>query len=110
MQKQIRAVDDFDGCGKLPPKEQLAMPNINSVVNDQIRRLARREINAGTKVVRRATVQYRHAIAALKQQVAEIAKRLAQVERQRLSEGTASPEVPEKARFRAMGVKAHRAE
>ena len=85
------------------------MPNINSVVNDQIRRLARREINVGTKVVRRATVQYRHAIAALKKQVADLTKRLALVERHAPQEMTAPPEVLEKARFRAMGVKAHRA-
>lgn len=85
------------------------MPNITSVLNDQIRRLAKREIKANTKVVRSATVQYRHAIAALKRQVTDLTKRLALVEKHAPQEVTAPPEVLENARFRAMGVKAHRA-
>jgi len=52
------------------------MPNITSVLNDQIRRLAKREIKANTGVIRKATTQYRHAIAALKKQVAALTNRL----------------------------------
>ena len=85
------------------------MPNITSVLNDQIRRLAKREITANTKVVRRATTEYRHAIAALKRQVTDLTKRLAMVEKQAPKEITAPPEVLEKGRFRAIGVKSHRA-
>ena len=84
------------------------MPNIQPVLNDIIRRISRREITANTKVTRRATVQYRHAIAALKKQVADLTKRLALVEKQAPKEITAPPEVLEKGRFRAMGVRAHR--
>ena len=39
------------------------MANINAVVNEQIRRLARREINTGTRVVKRATAHFRRDIA-----------------------------------------------
>lgn len=85
------------------------MPNITSVLNDQIRRLAKREITANTKVVRRATVEYRHAIAALKRQVTDLTKRLAVVEKHAPKEVAVPPEVLEKGRFRAIGVKAHRA-
>jgi hypothetical protein len=53
-----------------------------SALNDQIRRLAKREITANTQIVRRATVEYRHAIASLKRQMTDIIKRLAQVEKQ----------------------------
>ena len=84
------------------------MPNITSVLNEQIRRLAKREIKANTKVVRKATVEYRHAIAALKRQVGDLTKRLAVVEKQAPKEVTVPPEVLEKGRFRAIGVKAHR--
>ncbi|MEI8198008.1 MAG: helix-turn-helix domain-containing protein, partial [Phycisphaerae bacterium] len=85
------------------------MPNIIAVLNDQIRRLAKREITANTKVVRKATVEYRHAIAALKRQVADLTKRLAVVEKQAPKEVPVPTEVLEKGRFRAIGVKAHRA-
>ena len=85
------------------------MPNIIAVLNDQIRRLAKREITVNTKVVRRATAEYRHAIATLKRQVADLTKRLAVVEKQAPKEVTIPLEVLEKGRFRAIGVKAHRA-
>src|ERR1035437_4860765 len=85
------------------------MPNINAVVNEQIRRLSRREINTSTKVVKKATAQFRHAIAALKKQVADLTKRFAILERQKPREPAVPPEVLEKGRFRAMGVRAHRA-
>jgi len=86
------------------------MPNITTVLNEQIRRLARREITANTKGTRRASAQYRHDLAALKRQVADLTRRLGLVEKaQPKEEIAAAPEVLEKARFRAMGVRAHRA-
>ena len=85
------------------------MPNITSVLNDQIRRLAKREITANTKVVRKAMVQYRHTIATLKRQVAELTKKVALIEKQAPKAVAAAPEVLEKVRFRAIGVKSHRA-
>jgi len=39
------------------------MPNVNAVLNDQIRRLARREIRANTKTIKKATGHYRRDIA-----------------------------------------------
>ena len=84
------------------------MPNITAVLNDQIRRLAKREITANTKVVRKATVEYRHAIASLKRQVTDLIKRLAVVEKHAPKEVPVPTEVLENGRFRAIGVKAHR--
>lgn len=87
------------------------MPNITSILNDQIRRLARREINSGTQVVRRATAHYRRDIAALKRQVAALAKTVAFLEGQekrRVGEQPVPQEV-EGIRFRADGLKSHRA-
>ncbi|MEI8194811.1 MAG: helix-turn-helix domain-containing protein [Phycisphaerae bacterium] len=84
------------------------MPNITSILNDQIRRLAKREIKANTGVIRRATAEYRHVLAALKKQVADLTKRLAAVEKHAPKEIAPPPEVLEKGRFRAIGVKSHR--
>lgn len=89
------------------------MPNVNAVINEQIRRLARREVRSSTAIVKRATSQYRHAIALLKKQVATLNRRLGQVEKRGPGSAVAQPAggggaIVEGARFRAMGVKAHR--
>jgi DNA-binding XRE family transcriptional regulator len=89
------------------------MPNVNAVINEQIRRLARREIRANTRTVKKATSAYRHAIADLRKQIASLTKRLAYIERQPgggSQAGAADLAGPEDhTRFRAVGVKAHRA-
>jgi DNA-binding XRE family transcriptional regulator len=93
------------------------MPNVNAVINEQIRRLARREIRTNTKAVKKATSAYRHAIAELRKRVAELTKRLASVERRKPEAGGAGGsggnggmmEAGDNSRFRAVGVKAHRA-
>jgi len=79
------------------------MPNITVVLNDQIRRLAAREITARTKATRRLTAQYRRDIAALKRQVASLQKTVGFLEAQEKKRVAAVP-VPEKigdVRFRA---------
>lgn len=86
------------------------MPNLTSILNEQIRRLARREIRSNTGVVRRATAQYRRDIAALKRQVAGLSKAVAFLERQEQRRVTTEP-VPQEAegmRFRADGLRSHR--
>jgi hypothetical protein len=50
------------------------MPNVTAALNEHIRRLARREIHGNTRIVRRATAQYRRDIAALKRQVAALSR------------------------------------
>jgi len=88
------------------------MPNITSILNDQLRRLARREIRSGTAGVRRATAQYRRKIAALKRQMAALTKTVAFLEGQEKRRVAEQPVVPVEAegiRFRADGLKTHRA-
>lgn len=86
------------------------MPNINAVVNDQIRRLARREITANTKTIKRATGHYRRDIAALKRQVAQLVKLVGTLQKQMPALSPTPPaEVLQKARLRVSGLKAHRA-
>ena len=87
------------------------MPHLASVLNEQIRRLARREITAQTKTTRRLTAQYRRDIAALKRQVAALRKSVAFLEvqeKRRVAERPAPPEA-DGMRFRASGLKSHRA-
>lgn len=86
------------------------MPNITSVLNDQIRRLARREIKSQTRSTRRLVAQYRRDIAALKRQVAALQKTVAFLQAQEKKRVARQP-MPEKVegiRFRADGLKSHR--
>jgi DNA-binding transcriptional regulator YiaG len=86
------------------------MPNINAVVNEQIRRLARREITAKTKTIKKATAHYRRDIAALKRQVAQLVKLVGTLQKQMPAQTPTLPaEVVQKARLRIDGLKAHRA-
>lgn len=88
------------------------MPNLTTVLNDQIRRVARREIRAQTKTTKRLTAQYRRDIAALKWQVATLQKTVAflQAQEKRRVAAQPTPAKPaEGVRFRADGLKSHRA-
>ncbi|MGA2497948.1 MAG: helix-turn-helix transcriptional regulator [Tepidisphaeraceae bacterium] len=87
------------------------MPNVTRILNEQIRRLARHEIKAQTGSTRRLTAQYRRDIAALKRQVVGLQKTVAFLEIQEKKRVAEQP-VPEKlgdVRFRADGLKTHRA-
>jgi len=86
------------------------MPNIGSVLRQEITRLARKEVNAGTKAIRKANAQYRRDIAQLKRQVSALSKQVAYLERReqkRASKGLPKASTEGK-RFSARGVKAHR--
>jgi DNA-binding transcriptional regulator YiaG len=85
------------------------MSNLASILKEEIRRLAKREVKAETNKTKRAIVQYRRDIAQLKRLLTEHSKKIAVLEK--LS-GT-SPTVPageacEKIRFSARSVKAQR--
>ena len=86
------------------------MPNIGSVLRQEITRLARKEVNARTKAIRKANAQYRRDIAQVKRQVAALSKQVAYLEgRERKRASKRAPEASTKGRrFSARGVKAHR--
>jgi len=87
------------------------MANLLSLLNERIRRLARREIRAQTQKTRRLTAQHRRDLAALKRQVAALGRAVAFLEKQERRR-VASPLVPQDAkgvRFSARSVKAQRA-
>jgi DNA-binding transcriptional regulator YiaG len=85
--------------------------NISSVLNEQIRRVARREIRSQAKIVRRLTAQHRRDIAALKRQVMALRKAVAFLELQEKRRVAKHPDasVAQGIRFRADGLKSHRA-
>lgn len=86
------------------------MPNLTSILKDEISRLARREIKTQTGVTKRASAQHRRDIAELKRQVDNLAKRVAFLERQekrRVGERP-SQEEAEGVRFSPRWLKAHR--
>jgi len=87
------------------------MANLLSLLNEKIRRLARREIRARTHKTRRLTAKHRRDLAALKRQVAALTKTVAFLERQERRR-VATPPAPQDAkgvRFSARSVKAQRA-
>jgi DNA-binding transcriptional regulator YiaG len=86
------------------------MPNIATVLKQEITRLARREVNSQTKVIRKASAQYRRDIAQLKRQVAALSKQVTYLEgreQKRASKGVSKAST-EGRRFSSRGVKAHR--
>jgi DNA-binding XRE family transcriptional regulator len=86
------------------------MPNVTAVLNEQIRRQARREVRLNTKSMKKATGKYRREIAALKRQVVAITRQMAILVKKSVHqvEPAAVGDV-EKYRFRRDGLKTHRA-
>jgi DNA-binding transcriptional regulator YiaG len=87
------------------------MPNLIGLLNDTIRRLARREIRAQTRKTRRLTTLHRRDLAALKRQVAILARTVAFLEKQEKRRVASQPAAPEAkgVRFSARSAKAQRA-
>lgn len=85
------------------------MANLHNVLNDHVRRLAKRETTASTRASRRLTAKHRRDIAALKRQVVTLRTSVAFLERQerRRVAGRPAPQT-EGLRFRVDGLKSHR--
>ena len=86
------------------------MPNLASVLKDEICRLARKEAKSQVGVTRRAATQHRRDIAALKRLVEGLSKRVAFLEsqeRKRVSKPTLDASA-EPVRFSPRWVKSHR--
>ncbi len=86
------------------------MPNLASVLKDEIIRLARKEVKSQTGVTKRAATQHRRDIAELKRQIQTLTKRVAFLETQekkRVSTPTAEASSGQ-VRFSSHWLKAHR--
>jgi DNA-binding transcriptional regulator YiaG len=88
------------------------MPNIASVLKEEIRRLAKKEIKTQVGTTKKAVVQYRRDIAKLKRQLGqqqrEIARLSQQAERQQAGPSQAGEEPQESVRYSARSVRAQR--
>jgi len=85
------------------------MPNIATVLKEEITRLARKELRANTETLKKAVATYRSEIAALKRRVEQLerqSKRTAKVVSKAVT--NAPQEDASNLRFRVDGFKAHR--
>lgn len=79
------------------------MPNIGSLLKEEVSRLCRRELRRETAVLKRASVTYRHDIAALKRQVAALTRQNATLAKRAPSTAEA-PTSDKPIRFVAKGL------
>ena len=87
------------------------MPRFAAALQDEIRRLARKEVRSLTGVTRRAATQHRRDIADLKRQVTtltKLVKTLDALERKRVPAQAALESAVEKARFSPKWIKSRR--
>jgi len=86
------------------------MPNLASVLKDEIGRLAKKEVRKETEGLKKSSAQYRSDIAALKRQVAILAKQVARLEKSGPKKATVEVEGEASAKFRfsAKRLAAHR--
>ena len=83
------------------------MSKIASVLKEEITRLTRKEVNAGTHALRKASAHYRREIAQLKRQAGALSKQVAfleQQERKRVAKGVPAANVKGK-RFSRRALK-----
>lgn len=85
------------------------MPNLASVLKDEVRRLARKEIKTELAPTKKASAQHRRDIAALKRQVADQAKQINALKRAgRAQHGTGDASAATAARFSPGWLRSHR--
>lgn len=85
------------------------MPNLASVLKDEIRRLARKEAKAQVSELKAASVSYRKEIAALKRKIAVQDKQIARIQKGKPKLQAEGGSGEQKPRFSASMVKKHRA-
>lgn len=86
------------------------MPNIATVLKEEILRLARKEIRRQTNVLRKASAQYRKDIAEMKRRVSDLQRKVTRLEKQvRKNVPAQAAEVDaEHVRFTAKGLRSQR--
>ena len=87
------------------------MPNIGTVLKEEIVRLSRKESRLNVEPVKKTATQLRHDIASLKREMAQLQRQVAMLSRKTFGNpSTAAKEDPDAkpARFSAKGLQAHR--
>jgi DNA-binding transcriptional regulator YiaG len=86
------------------------MPNIATVLKEEILRLARKEVRRQTRILKKASAQYRKDIAQMKRGVSDLQRRVTPLEKQALK--NAPPQTAETeadhVRFTAKGLRSQR--
>ncbi|GIK85005.1 MAG: hypothetical protein BroJett026_04860 [Betaproteobacteria bacterium] len=87
------------------------MPNLGSVLKDEISRLAKRALRADVEAVRKSNAQHRRHIAAMKRQLADLERQVASLSRRAAAgAATAQPAASRRpVRFVAKGLRSQRA-
>ncbi len=87
------------------------MPNIASVLKEEIARLVRRQLRSETEMLKKASSNYRADIAALKRRTEALEKQISRLERMvpKKAAPIANEESETKLRFKPQGVRAQRA-
>lgn len=86
------------------------MPNIASVLKEEIARLVRRELRGETESLKKASSRYRADIAALKRRIEALEKQISRLEKMlpKKAEPAVGGESETKLRFKPQGVRAQR--
>ena len=87
------------------------MPNIASILKQEIARVARKELRRQTAALKKAATAYRSEIAALKRRVADVERQLragARTARPAAPTAANDESIPEGMRFSAKGLAGHR--
>lgn len=84
------------------------MPNIGTVLKEEIVRLSRKEGRRQIDPTRKTTAQLRHDVASLKRQVAQLERQVAMLSR-KMPAAAAAKESEKPTRYSAKGLKAQRA-
>jgi len=86
------------------------MPNIATVLKEEISRLARKEVRRQTSVLRKASAQYRKDIAEMKRRVSNLQRRITPLEKQVLKNAPAQTAETnaDHVRFTAKGLRSQR--
>jgi len=86
------------------------MPNIATVLKEEIVRLARKEVRKQTDILKRTSAQYRRDIAAMKRRLSALQRQFAPLEKQvlRSAPSQAAPVPSDGVRFTAKGLRSQR--
>lgn len=86
------------------------MPNIASVLRDEISRLARKEIREQTNILKKTSARYRKDIAEMKRKVSDLQRKVALLEKQvpKDASSQATETEGERVRFSAKGLLSQR--
>jgi DNA-binding transcriptional regulator YiaG len=91
-------------------RERNDMPNIATVLRDEITRLARKELRNHMEGLKKASAQHRRDIAQLKRQVLKLERQVSLLERQTAKKASLAQPSPDAAplRFTAKGLRSQR--